>query len=146
VTVVVRAVFFAALFAVGFVIGFHSTQRRAVDSPPAVVPPASTPAASPRTPREPTPVAVRSPAPAPLAVTPPPAATSGYRVQVGAFRNRVNADNLAAALRREGFAANVAPGALFRVVVGPYASQDLARHAAARLHGLGYPAIVIPAR
>jgi cell division protein FtsN len=71
---------------------------------------------------------------------------SDYRVQVGAFRSRVSADNLAAALRREGFAASVTPGELFRVVVGPYASQDLARHAAARLRGLGYPAIVLPGR
>lgn len=139
-----RSVAFAALFAIGFMVGFLSAQRGLRESPPAAERPATTPSPSPR--REVLHAPVRRPTPTPRAAAPSQVAVSDYRVQVGAFRNRANADNLAAALRREGFAASVAPGALFRVVVGPYASQDLARHAAARLHGLGYPAIVLPAQ
>jgi cell division protein FtsN len=146
VTAVLRAVAFAGLFAVGFLIGFNAAQRGVPLSAPAAVQQGPTPTPSPSPARDPPPQLPQPPAPTPRAALPPPAAASAYRVQVGAFGNRSNADALAAALRREGFAATVLSNTLFRVVLGPYASRSLATHAAAQLHRRGHPAIVLPAR
>jgi|UniRef100_A0A7C3DCV7 cell division septation protein DedD len=58
----------------------------------------------------------------------------GWRVMVGSFSNRENAERLAATLRGQGYPVGLeAAGNLTRVWVGPYNSQDRARAIASTL-------------
>jgi cell division septation protein DedD len=83
----------------------------------------------------------------------PPAAPEPpktYRVQVGAFEKRLDADLLVSSLRGGGYAAAVVERQLpsgkvvFRVIVGPYATREAAKEAAAQLHGLGHTDAWVP--
>jgi len=57
-----------------------------------------------------------------------------WRVMVGSFGNRENAERLAATLRQQGYPVRLeAAGALTRVWVGPYGSPDRARAVAGTL-------------
>lgn len=63
-----------------------------------------------------------------------PPAPTGYFVQVGAFADRLRAEGVAASL-----AATIdATSALWRVRLGPYADEQSAREALARVLGQGY--------
>jgi rare lipoprotein A len=55
--------------------------------------------------------------------------TGRFAVQIGAFSRNTNADDLAAKLNREGYAAYVLPpvgAGLYRVLVGPYSGRAIA--------------------
>ncbi len=70
------------------------------------------------------------PAPAPRPERPTLTADAGgsWRVAVGSFSNRENAERLAATLRQQGYPVSLeASGSLTRVWVGPYSSQARAR-------------------
>lgn len=101
-------------------------------------PPASTPVTPPTPINE-----TEPPVPAPAAAT-PPAQAGDWFLQVGAFSGRPAADNLVASLKKLDVPAFVlAPSAgaadrLFRVRVGPYATQDEANGVRARLVREGY--------
>ncbi|MCX7802866.1 MAG: SPOR domain-containing protein [Meiothermus ruber] len=61
-------------------------------------------------------------------------AEGSWRVVVGAFGNRANAERLAATLRERGYPVGLeAAGNLTRVWVGPYSTQDRARAVAGTL-------------
>jgi DedD protein len=90
---------------------------------------------------------VPAPAPAPPAASRPPAAASGFAVQVGSFGSRANADRLARTLRGDGFAAFVTPSAgdrrLYRVRVGPVTGRAEAEQLAVRLAAARRPGQVV---
>lgn len=66
-----------------------------------------------------------------------------YRVQVGAFGVKQNADTLAAKLRRDGFEAIVSKdGRLYRVQAGAFSEKKNAEALVKRLKAKGYDAIV----
>lgn len=77
-----------------------------------------------------------------------PAASSGIFVQLGAFRQKENADQLREKLKTQGLAQGVAVenwynADLYRVRLGPYASRDDAQKAADNIkQTLGTPAII----
>jgi cell division protein FtsN len=73
------------------------------------------------------------------------AARSGsFMVQVGAFAIRKNAQERAAALRRDGFAPRtVVHRGLYKVWVGAYYGRALAQKEADRLRARGYAVVVI---
>ncbi|HEU5299573.1 MAG TPA: SPOR domain-containing protein [bacterium] len=118
----------------------------AAPASPAPVPQAGpgrpvTPAAAPVV--EPLPPAPAPPAPAAPAPTAPAstvrAATVVYRVQVGAFRQRENADTLVRQLAAAGFRGAIRrEGALFKVQVGGYSDRAQAEASAARVRGRGF--------
>lgn len=91
---------------------------------------------APATPEEP-PVAAPEPAPEPPA--PAPTATSGWVVQIGAYKDRATADRIVGTLKRQQFPAFVlaptagSPTATFRVRVGPYSERREAETIAGRL-------------
>ena len=81
--------------------------------------------------------------------SPPPASGSGTYLQLGAFSNTENAENLRSHLSREldwlAEAIQITPGGgLFRVQLGPYASRGEAEKSAERIReALGYkPALI----
>lgn len=64
---------------------------------------------------------------------------SGYTVQVGAFRNKIYADNLLLRLKRQGYPAYMDfAGNLYRVRVGQYTQLDQAVDMEQRLKNRGY--------
>jgi cell division septation protein DedD len=70
----------------------------------------------------------------------PAPSSSGWALQVNAFRSRENADKEVAQLKTKGYPAFVAPGqagGLFRVRVGPYAQRADADRVAARMRQEG---------
>jgi len=86
------------------------------------------------------PAAAAAPAPAPAPAPPPAAKTdaAGLFVQLGAFSSREAADNFRARATRElawlpDAIQVVAGGALFRLQLGPYATQEDARRIADRI-------------
>jgi DedD protein len=105
-------------------------------TPAATPPPSSTPSAA--TPA-PAPPKTAEPASAPKTSMPAPS-SSGWALQVNAFRSRENADKEVAQLKTKGYPAFVAPGqagGLFRVRVGPYAQRADADRVAARMRQEG---------
>jgi N-acetylmuramoyl-L-alanine amidase len=80
-------------------------------------------------------------------VAPEPAATPAgalFRVQVGAFANRENADALMARLRDDGFAPYlVQEGRLHKVRVGAFRERPRANELVARLLARGYSATIV---
>jgi N-acetylmuramoyl-L-alanine amidase len=81
-------------------------------------------------------------------VTPvPPEAPTGetlYRVQVGAFSSRENADARVAALSADGFSGYVVhEGRLFKVRVGAFRDRARAEELAQRLRAKGYDVIIV---
>lgn len=62
-----------------------------------------------------------------------------YTIQVGAFRNKVYADNLLLRLKRQGFPAELSfNGTLYRVLVGNYPELEQAVEMEQRLKNRGY--------
>jgi N-acetylmuramoyl-L-alanine amidase len=68
-----------------------------------------------------------------------------YRVQVGAFLRKDNAEARAAELRAKGYDAyiNISAG-LFRVQVGAFSERENAVRMAEELRGLGYEVLITP--
>ena len=107
------------------------------------------PAPAPRPTPEPTASEpARAPAPTP-APAPAPTSDARFTVQVGAFRQRTSADNLARALQRQDFDARVVfvpANSLARVRVGAFASSEAAVAVARRIREAGFPAVVVDDR
>jgi len=85
---------------------------------------------------------------APASAVPPPAAGSGYLLQVGAFPNAADAEALKAKLALQGFVANVqtvqvGSQTFHRVRLGPYRSATELEAVQSRLAGAGYKAIAL---
>src|SRR3989442_11392471 len=88
-------------------------------------------------------------APATGSTTPPakPGPETGvlYRVQVGAYISRENAEARAAKLREEGFDAYVTQsGTLYKVQVGAFAIRENAERLAGELKAAGYEVLIAP--
>jgi DedD protein len=82
---------------------------------------------------------------------PPPVAsqTGMWAVQLGSFSSKENAENLAASLRKQGYAAflsqhQTGSGALHRVRIGPQKDRESAEAMAARLLKVGHKGQVLP--
>lgn len=99
-----------------------------------------------------TPVAAPSPAPEPPAPpTPPPAqeepapggTTALFKVQVGAFSERANAERVVAQLKEAGYEAMIITGPPHRVQTGAFSSQENAERLAQELRQKGFEAIVV---
>ncbi len=79
-----------------------------------------------------------------------PASTTGmWVVQLGSFGDQGNAEQLAADLRKQGFAAflsqlSTSSGPLHRVRIGPQKDRDSAEAMAARLQKAGHEGQVVP--
>lgn len=116
---------------------------------PSTPQPAPGPATRPAAPKSQEPVAV-PPAPPQETPAPTPAPSRGetnvlYRVQVGSFISKDNAEARAAKLREEGFDAYVSQaGGLFRVQVGAFSVRENAERLAAQLKAAGYEVLVTP--
>ncbi|UGB45541.1 SPOR domain-containing protein [Frateuria edaphi] len=85
---------------------------------------------------------------APASAVPPPAAGSGYLLQVGAFPAATDAEALKAKLALQGFVANVqtvqvGSQTFHRVRLGPYRSATELESVQNRLAGAGYKAIAL---
>ena len=83
--------------------------------------------------------------------TRPPAASTGWVVQLGSFVSRQNADRLAHALAGKGFHMSVSPAragsrVLWRVRAGPAHDRAGAQRVAARLRVLGHRGELLPVR
>lgn len=124
-------------------LGYHDLLAGA-GTPPATTGPPPTPPAENTPPPTPTPV----PEPVPAAVQTPPAAppatTGDWFLQIGAYSGRQAADGQVAALKKLKVPAFVlvpaagAPDRLFRVRVGPYATQADADSVRVRLVREGF--------
>lgn len=85
---------------------------------------------------------------APVVAT--PASTTGmWAVQVGSFKNQDGAEQVAADLRKQGFAAFISQlptssGAMHRVRVGPQKDRESAEAMAERLSSAGHTGQVVP--
>lgn len=67
-----------------------------------------------------------------------------YKVQIGAFKVKANADNLASGAESKGFDAIVLlKGGLYKVQIGAFSSKDNADALAARADNAGFDAVVI---
>lgn len=75
--------------------------------------------------------------------------TGMWAVQLGSFSNKANAEGLASALRKQGYAAflgqvQTSGGKLHRVRVGPQKDRPSAESVAAKLSALGHKGQVVP--
>ena len=114
--------------------------------PPQQVQPAPAPQPSTPAPAQPAP-APQAPQTAPQSPTAPPAAAPSarvlYRVQVGAFLRRENAETRAAELRERGFEAYInLTGGLYRVQVGAFSDRENAQRVAQELRAVGYEVLI----
>ncbi|HHU60713.1 MAG: SPOR domain-containing protein [Bacillota bacterium] len=66
-----------------------------------------------------------------------------YRVQVGAFSEKVNADNLAKRLKDDGYECLVTPGPPYRVQTGAFSSEGNAKNLMDELKSKGFEAIIV---
>jgi len=83
------------------------------------------------------------------AIAGPESATGMWAVQLGSFSSQENAERLAAALRKSGYAAFLsrhksASGSLHRVRVGPQKDRASAETVASKLSGSGHKGQVVP--
>ncbi|NMB02283.1 MAG: hypothetical protein GX971_12325 [Firmicutes bacterium] len=137
---------------VGYLIGQYAVkalQQQYQTSTPlaqqgAVTPVTTTPKAPPSAP-----VRTESPpqAPAPSAsqeVTPEPAPSSAlYRVQVGVFSERANAERMVAQLKEAGYEGLIISGPPHRVQTGAFSSQENAERLLDELRQKGFEAIIV---
>ena len=80
-------------------------------------------------------------------ITTKPSDKKLYRVQVGAFSNKENAENYATAIRKAGFGALVVRAdKLYRVQVGAFSSKEYAHNYAKTLKASGYSTIIVEAK
>ena len=92
---------------------------------------------------EPEPKSAEPPATRPAATQPAASPTGMWAVQLGSFSNKENAEDLAASLRKQGYAAFVSQlrtdsGVLHRVRIGPQKDRASAEAMAARLAKVGH--------
>ena len=92
---------------------------------------------------EPEPKSTEPPATKPAATQPAASPTGMWAVQLGSFSNKENAEDLAASLRKQGYAAFVSQlqtdnGILHRVRIGPQKDRASAEAMAARLAKVGH--------
>jgi DedD protein len=85
----------------------------------------------------------------PAATAATESATGMWAVQLGSFSDQVNAERLAANLRKEGYAAflsrhETSSGSLHRVRVGPQKDRQSAETVASKLGGDGHKGQVVP--
>jgi len=158
---VAAVVLLVELFVAGLVVGFIGASRlrsRAVSEPPA--PPAAVPAeagapsagtglAGAETPPQvaelPAPATAEMPAASPPQTRPAAQPARAYRVQVGAFRVRANAEAVMDRLNRDGYRPALRTyGGLFLVQVGSFASRSEAEALAAKLKALRYDVLIVP--
>jgi rare lipoprotein A len=117
-----------------------AVEATSTPSPTPVATPAPKPKPVPATPPKPkpkqtsTPTATPKPAPAPTPAPAPAAVRGTYYVQVGAFSNQANAKTAGA---KTGGTV-VQAGNLWRVRMGPYASEAQAKAALAKARAAGY--------
>jgi len=122
-------------------------QAREESRPPAAIAgtPAAAPASSP-------PAAVAAQASQTAATQPqPPTQTQSqsstsqnlYKVQVGAFSERVNAERVVSQLKEAGYEAVIVSGPPHRVQTGAFSSQENANKLAEELRQKGFEAIVV---
>ena len=83
------------------------------------------------------------------AVADSPSTTGMWAVQLGSFSNKENAENLAASLRKQGYAAflsqlQASSGPLHRVRIGPQKDRESAEEMAERLQRVGHKGQVVP--
>lgn len=120
-----------------------------------VSPPVSEPKATPAEKKATETAKTPPPTSKPAATTPAPAApaqdsaTGMWAVQLGSFSNQANAENLAAALRKQGYAAflsrvQTSASTLHRVRVGPQQNRESAEKVATQLSGDGHKGQVVP--
>jgi len=111
---------------------------KAVQSPPA----ASSPASPQSTPVAPSPAAQ---APAQPQSVPEQASGQGalYRVQVGAFSSRANAERVVNQLKELGYEAIISSGPPYRVQTGAFASRDNAVRLGEELKAKGFEVAVV---
>jgi len=126
-----------------------ASQPRAEPTPPGQLPPAEPvpaaemPVAELAAPSAPPPSAppIRLPLPTGTTVKPP---VGVYKVQVGAFRVRENAELLVSQLREDGFKAHVfLSGNLYLVQIGTFQNRDGAARVVGALKAKRYEAIVV---
>ena len=116
-----------------------ASETSAEEAPPPVIEPVAEPVVEDEQIRTEEPVAVATAA----------SSTGMWAVQIGSFSSQENAENLAADLRRQGFAAFLsqhasASGALHRVRVGPQRDREVAEAMAERLSAAGHRGQVVP--
>jgi N-acetylmuramoyl-L-alanine amidase len=93
---------------------------------------------------EPTPRPAATPDIVPATPAAAPTGEGLYRVQIGAFSSRENADERVAALGADGFSAYVVrDGRLFKVRVGAFRDRARAEELAQRLRAKGYDVIIV---
>ncbi|HHY10973.1 MAG TPA: hypothetical protein GX528_10495 [Firmicutes bacterium] len=110
-----------------------------LDGPaPVTAVPVSPPAAEPE--KAPKPTVPRGPA----QPTEPSSEAGGlYRVQVGVFSQKANAERILARLRQAGYEAISTPKAPYRVQTGAFDSRENAENLAQELRSKGFEAIVV---
>lgn len=92
------------------------------------------------------PVVTSSPNPPPSAPTPTPspaASTVLYRVQVGVFSEKANADRMVTLLKEAGYEALIVQGPPHRVQTGAFSSQENATKLMEELKQKGFEAIIV---
>jgi len=139
------------LFAISVLVGYVGGQAFLTPSAPTPRPARSAPASPETITPTPKPPDTTAPPEEPAAgpATPPgkPGRETGvlYRVQVGAYISRENAEARAAKLREEGFDAYVTQsGTLYKVQVGAFAIRENAERLAAQLKAAGYEVLIAP--
>jgi len=141
-TVVALLGLFGASVYVGYIIGGGFMVPKQTASPPAVSPPKvrsveparpSLPPSPPPPIEGPTTQAQIGPPPAP-----PKQETRLYRVQVGAFLRRENAEAMAARLRKDGYQPYISPTSPYKVQVGAFRERVNAERLAEELRAKGY--------
>ena len=100
-----------------------------------------------RTPSPPPPSSVASTPPIQGTPTPPSESSqpSGtlYRVQVGVFSERANADRMVTLLKEQGYEGIIIPGPPHRVQTGAFSSQENAARLMEELKQKGFEAIIV---
>ncbi len=114
-----------------------ATPPQATPGPAATSAAPATPAESPTSQRTPGVSGTREAAPGQQAVL--------YKVQVGAFSTRENAEEREAALRRDGFSPYlVIERGLYKVRVGAFRNRATAEELAERVRARGYEVVIVP--
>ncbi|MCK9524608.1 MAG: SPOR domain-containing protein [Limnochordia bacterium] len=102
---------------------------------------------APASPREDPPSVSSVPTPStqggPTPATPPQQSETLYRVQVGVFSERANADRMVAMLKETGYEGIIVPGPPYRVQTGAFGSQANATRLVEELVGKGFEAIIV---
>jgi cell division septation protein DedD len=139
-TVVALLGLFGASVYVGYIIGGGFMVPKQTASPPAVSPPKvrSLEPARPSLAPSPPPIE-RPPAQDQIGPPAPPKQEARlYRVQVGAFLRRENAEAMAARLRKDGYQPYISPTSPYKVQVGAFRERVNAERLAEELRAKGY--------